>query len=336
MKKIKAVSLISGGLDSTLATKLIVDQGMEVLAINFLSPFCLCNRRGGCRYEAGEVSHKLGIPLKTVAVYEDFLEMVKAPKHGYGSNLNPCIDCRILMLRKAKEYMEGIGASFIITGEVLGQRPMSQNHHSLDLIEKESGLLGLILRPLSAQLLPETTPEKMGWVNRQALLDISGRGRKPQMTLIKEFGINDYPCPSGGCLLTDPGFSQRARDLLKHGEFNLHHIELLKLGRHFRLSPEAKLIVGRNEPENNALTNLARDNDMVFMPAEVNGPVAIGEGGGFCDKDLIALAASIVARYCDKNEAKEVAIEYKSVSSIDNLALNSVPLSEERLKELRL
>ncbi|MDP3013865.1 MAG: hypothetical protein Q8M92_06445, partial [Candidatus Subteraquimicrobiales bacterium] len=170
MSKIKAVSLISGGLDSTLATKIIVDLGIEVYAINFLSPFCLCNKRGGCKYEAGEVSRNLGIPLKTVAVYEEFIEMVKAPKHGYGSNLNPCIDCRIMMLKKAKEYMEGIDAAFVITGEVLGQRPMSQNRQSLDLIEKESGLKGLILRPLSAKLMPETIPEKMGWVNRQALL----------------------------------------------------------------------------------------------------------------------------------------------------------------------
>ncbi|MDP3143543.1 MAG: tRNA 4-thiouridine(8) synthase ThiI [Candidatus Omnitrophota bacterium] len=334
MNKIKAVSLISGGLDSTLATKIIVDLGIEVLAINFLSPFCLCNRRGGCKYEAGEVSGKLGIPLKTVAVHEDFLKMVKSPKHGYGSNLNPCIDCRIMMLKKAKEYMESIGASFVITGEVLGQRPMSQNRHSLDLIEKESGLSGLILRPLSAQLLAETIPEKMGWVNRQALLDISGRGRRPQMTLIKEFGINDYPCPSGGCLLTDPAFSQRARDLIKHGDFNLHNIELLKLGRHFRFSPDDKLIVGRNEEENNALERLAKDTDLVFAPAKVNGPIGLGVGKGFDDYDFINLASSIISRYCDRNGNLKVAIQYGRGSFKDGLSVDALPAEEAKIKAL--
>jgi tRNA-uridine 2-sulfurtransferase len=329
----KAISLISGGLDSTLATKVIVDQGIEVLAVNFLSPFCQCNKKGGCRYEAGEVSRHLGITLKAVAVQEEFLEMVKAPKHGYGSNLNPCIDCRIMMLRKAKEYMENEGASFVITGEVLGQRPMSQNRNSLDVVEKESGLTGLILRPLSARLLPETIPEKMGWVNRQALLDISGRSRKPQIALVKKFGINDFPCPAGGCLLTDPGFSQRARDLLKNNEFNLHNVELLKVGRHFRFSAEAKLIVGRNEQENGRLTRLAQDADLVFIPHEVNGPAALGRGKGFAGQDLIDLAGSIVARYCDRDGQATVAIEYGRNAVQEKHLLTSAPLTEERLKE---
>lgn len=336
MSTIKAISLISGGLDSTLATKVIVEQGIEVLAINFLSPFCLCNKRGGCRYEAGEVSKKFGIGLKTVAVYEEFLEMVKSPKHGYGSNLNPCIDCRIMMFKKAKDYMEKEGASFVITGEVLGQRPMSQNRHALDLIEKESGLLGLILRPLSARLLPETIPEKTGWVNRQALLNISGRSRKPQLSLIKEFGINDYPCPSGGCLLTDPGFSQRARDLIKYGEFNLHNIQLLKLGRHFRLKPSAKLIVGRNEQENNSLSDLVGSTDTVFMPVEVNGPLAVGRGKGFSDKDLISLAGSIVSRYCDRNGDSAVSIRCERGATKDFSVIECAPLGEDRIKELLL
>ncbi len=207
MTRIKAVSLISGGLDSGLATRLMLELGVELVALNFRSPFCLCNKRGGCSFEAKNLSDRLGIGLKVVSVFDEFVEIVKNPPHGYGSNLNPCIDCRILMFKTAKKFMQEIGASFIVTGEVLGQRPMSQKSPTLRLIEKESGLEGLILRPLSAKLLPETIPEKNGWVNREKLLSISGRGRKEQISLVKEFEMGDYPCPSGGCLLTDPCFS---------------------------------------------------------------------------------------------------------------------------------
>jgi tRNA-uridine 2-sulfurtransferase len=200
---IKAISLISGGLDSTLATKVVMDLGVDVLAANFVSPFCQCSRKDGCRHEARFVSEQLNIPLRIVNATDDFLEMLKKPKHGYGSNMNPCIDCRILMLKKSKELMDEVGASFLITGEVLGQRPMSQRRDAMRTIEKEAGVTGLVLRPLSAKLLEPTIPEEKGWVDREKLLDISGRSRKPQMKMAEDFNIKDYPCPAGGCLLTD-------------------------------------------------------------------------------------------------------------------------------------
>jgi tRNA U34 2-thiouridine synthase MnmA/TrmU len=337
--KIKAISLVSGGLDSTLATKVILDQGIEVVAVNFLTPFCLCNKRGGCRHEAKHLAETLGIEIRLIYVFKEYLEIIKNPKFGYGSNLNPCIDCRILMLRKTKEFMSDIGASFIITGEVLGQRPMSQHQKALKLIEKEAGLEGLILRPLSAKLLSETIPEKKGWINRDKMLDFCGRGRKPQMLLAKQFGINDYPCPAGGCLLTDTEFSRRLKDLLVHSEdsqFNLNDIELLKLGRHLRLGPKSKLIVGRDEVENNKILHLAIAIDYIFEPIEVKGPIAIGRGEGFNDFTILELAGSILTRYCDRDTMGSVKIKCRQAQSNQIFYLNCFALEEERLKALRI
>lgn len=334
MKNIKAIALVSGGLDSTLAAKIIMNQGVEVLTVNFLSPFCLCNKRGGCQYEAKAAADHLGLALKSVSVHEEFLKIVRAPKHGYGSNLNPCIDCRIMMLKKAKELMAEEGAAFVITGEVLGQRPMSQNKNSLNLIEKESGLAGLIVRPLSAQLLPQTLPEKMKWIDRARLLEISGRSRKPQIALVKEFGINDYPCPAGGCLLTDEGFSRRARDLLKHGEFDLNNVELLKVGRHFRLSPLAKLVVGRDEKENGRLEKMAEKADMVFTGQAVNGPLALGRGKDFMRAEILSLAGSIVSRYCDRNGQGEIVMNCISELPSNKTEIKAYPIEEDDLRAL--
>ncbi|MGA9388765.1 MAG: hypothetical protein WBV70_08085, partial [Candidatus Bathyarchaeia archaeon] len=199
MKKTKALALLSGGLDSTLAVKLVLNQGVDVEAINFVSPFCLCGK-GGCG--AAEAARRFNIPLKTMSVGEDYLRVIRKPKFGYGKNMNPCIDCRIFMLKKAKKYAKETGAAFIFTGEVLDQRPMSQHKKTLDLIEEEAGLKGKILRPLSAKLLQETDLEKKGLVNRERLLDIEGRSRRKQIELAEKLGIRDYPCPAGGCLLT--------------------------------------------------------------------------------------------------------------------------------------
>jgi tRNA U34 2-thiouridine synthase MnmA/TrmU len=238
----KAIALLSGGLDSTLAAKVVMQQGIELEALNFLTVFCTCTHRGESCLASQKAVDSLGIPLRVFNVSEEYLEVVKHPRHGYGSNMNPCIDCRIFMLRRAKAYMESVGASFIVTGEVLGQRPMSQRKDSMCLIEKEAGLEGSILRPLSAKFLPASIPEKEGWVDRERLLNIQGRSRKPQIKLADHFGIQDYPCPAGGCLLTDPGFSKRMRDLiLHHPDFSLNDVHLLKVGRHFRLSPKVKL-----------------------------------------------------------------------------------------------
>ncbi|MGA2775845.1 MAG: hypothetical protein ABSE81_07305 [Candidatus Omnitrophota bacterium] len=296
----KAIALISGGLDSILSAKIIDELGIELVAFNTKTPFCLCDHRSslGCGSGARRAAEKLNLKFISVNVSEEFFSIIKDPKHGYGSNMNPCIDCRILLFRKARECMEKEGGSFIITGEVLGQRPMSQRLTVMKLIDREAGVEGLVLRPLSAKALKPTIPENVGWVDRDKLLKITGRGRREQIALANQFGIDDYPCPSGGCLLTVPDFSRRVRDLIKHQELNLRNVNLLKIGRHFRLNSRAKLIVGRNERENMLLSELAHENEHLFSPDEqYAGPTSLGVG--VFDDDLINISAKITARYCD-------------------------------------
>jgi tRNA U34 2-thiouridine synthase MnmA/TrmU len=302
---------------------LIKEQGVELLALNFKTPFCLCDGKqsSGCTSHSRALASELGIEFRVISVIDEFFRVLKNPRHGYGSNMNPCIDCRILKFRLAAQVMRQSGASFIITGEVLGQRPMSQHRQALSLIERESGLEGLVLRPLSAQLLPETLPEKNGWVERNKLLAFSGRSRRPQMDLAESFNFKDYPCPAGGCLLTDPGFSARMKDLLSHGELNVREVELLKFGRHFRLSDQAKLIVGRDERENQRLESLADKDDWLFFPEEgVAGPLALGKGP--FDPGLIELACRITASYCDAEQGGSLSMLYRkySVEAVGSLA----------------
>lgn len=305
--RVKALALVSGGLDSVLAVKLMLNQGVEVICVNFVSPFCLCDKGSGCKKKSVAFTEKLNIELKIFNISEPFLEMVKSPRFGYGKNLNPCIDCRILMLKKSKEFMNEIDASFIVTGEVLGQRPMSQNRRAMELIEKESGLEGLLVRPLSAKLLPLSIPEKEGWIKREELLDIEGRSRKRQLELTKGYNISDYSTPAGGCLLTDPGFSLRIKDLVNAKMLNIHSINLVKNGRYFRISDSFKLVVGRNHEENQKLMKLVREGDIILEP-ESRGPIAIGWGkesptlrivdqAGNDNKE-IDIASKIVAYYC--------------------------------------
>ncbi|MBI4650490.1 hypothetical protein HY745_04230 [Candidatus Desantisbacteria bacterium] len=212
MNKKKAIALLSGGLDSTIAIKILLDQGIEIEAVNFMSPFCTCDRKDGCRHEAKHMSQVLNIPLKMFSTGLEYIEVIKYPRFGYGKNLNPCIDCRIFMLNKAKKYMDESGANFLITGEVLGQRPKSQRKDALAIIDRETGLKGLILRPLSAKLLAPTIPEQEGIVDRKQLLAIEGRGRKDQIALAEKHKINDYLCAGGGCLLTDKNFVVKLKD----------------------------------------------------------------------------------------------------------------------------
>ena len=292
----KAVGLLSGGLDSTVAIQLMLDQGIEVSAFNVVTAFCCCTPRESSCSAAQAAVRQLGIDLRVVNVTEEFLPVVANPEHGHGSGMNPCLDCRILMFRKAREYMDEIGASFAVTGEVLGQRPMSQRRDAMRVIDRESGLEGYVLRPLSAALLEPTIPEEKGWVDRDKLLAVSGRSRKPQMALAEGMGLTDYPCPAGGCLLTDPIFAGRVRDLLDHaGELRPEDIGLLKLGRHFRLNPKAKVAVGRDQDENHQLGNLLREGDYALEVSGQPGPLTLvrGEVG---DDDLAA-AASITSRY---------------------------------------
>ena len=297
----KAIALVSGGLDSTLAAKITQDLGVELIALNTRSPFCQCNRKkedGGCTFEAGRVSNGLGIKLISINTSAEFLGIVEKPKFGYGSHMNPCLDCRVLLFKKAKEAMQKEGASFVITGEVLGQRPMSQRLAAMKLIEREAELEGLVVRPLSAKALEPTIPEKMGWIDREKLLAISGRGRKEQIALARELEIYDYPCPSGGCLLTDPGFSKRLKDLMQHSRLRPEDIQLLKIGRHFRLRPDTKLVVGRSEAENRRLEALKEGGDFLFQPEDLAGPTAILRGA-IEGSSILESASRIVAKYCD-------------------------------------
>ncbi|MFH1201680.1 MAG: tRNA 4-thiouridine(8) synthase ThiI [Candidatus Omnitrophota bacterium] len=335
---IKAIALISGGLDSILAAELILGQGIKLAALNFISPFCQCNHKSDSCFMAKEAAQKLGMNFKVINLGEEYLEIVKRPRFGYGANLNPCIDCRILMLKKAKEFMKETGASFIITGEVLGQRPMSQKMHMLKLIERESQLDGLILRPLSAGLLDETLPEKNGWVRRASLLSLSGRSRRAQLSLAKEKDISDYSCPSGGCLLTDSGFSRRLKDLMQNFEdFSLKDVELLKIGRHFRLGLNSKLIVGRDEKENLRLENYKEYGNIYFDPDPLKGPVALGKGN-FEDPETIELSARILARYCDHDKEEPILIKYFSEgpNQSEGKDISVGPLELEKLEIYRI
>ncbi len=332
---IEAIALLSGGLDSTLSTKLILEQGVEVEAVNFLTLFCNCTPRGKTCLVSKSAATKLGIKLKVFEVSREYLEIVKNPKHGYGRNMNPCLDCRIFMFRRAGQYMRKIGASFLVTGEVLGERPMSQRREAMRIIEKESGLEGLILRPLSAKLLNPTIPEKEGLVNREKLLAIKGRSRRPQIELAEQLDINDYPCPAGGCLLTDPGFAGRIRDLKDHRpDFTLSDVQLLKIGRHFRLGPNTKLVVGRNEEENSRLENLAKDGDLRFYPTEAKGPMGIERG--VLGKNYVLTVSRIIARYSDGNLDEELEIAYNQISENNIKYIVASPMKEEELSILRI
>lgn len=334
---LKAIALISGGLDSTLAARLIQGLGIELVALNTVSPFCLCAKHSGngCMHSARSVAAGLGLKLISVDVGKEFLEIVKKPKHGYGSNMNPCIDCRILLFSKAKELMRQEGASFVVTGEVLGQRPMSQRKDAMLLIDREAGLSGLVLRPLSAAVLGPTIPEKEGLIRRDKLLAISGRARKEQFALAEKFGIKDFPCPSGGCLLTDPEFSRRLKDLMRYSELTADNIQLLKLGRHFRLDDKAKLVVGRNEQENQRLLELAREGDYLFTPDENSaGPTSLGRGD--FNPDLIRLSGRLAWRYCDKAGSPSGAIFYRKFPGGEEKKLEALPLGEPQLMELRI
>ena len=280
MKQISALGLLSGGLDSTLAAKLMIDQEIEVYAINFTSPFCTCTpKKAGCAAVVTAVRELGDISLKRVALRDDYLEMIQNPKHGYGRGINPCIDCRIMKIRKAGEYMHEIGASFLFTGEVLGQRPMSQHKRPIEIIDRGAGFSGYILRPLSAVHFEPTIPEQKRWVDRNKLLKISGRSRKPQILLAAEKGIRDYPCPAGGCLLTDKNFSDKMRDYFTFTTHpSIRDIPLIKTGRHFRFDNGDKVIVARNQDEGQMMKNLCRESDHLLVPLDFSGPTVILQG----------------------------------------------------------
>jgi len=334
--KKKAVALLSGGLDSMLAIKLMLEQGIEVHALNFLTIFCTCTSKG-CKHQATKVAEEFGIPIKVMNITKEYMEVVKNPKYPRGRNMNPCIDCRIFTFKKAKEFMKEIGASFIITGEVTGQRPMSQRKQAIMTIEKESGLEGLIVRPLSAKFFEPTLPEKSGIIDREKLLDIDGRQRTRQIALAKDFGINDYPCPAGGCLLTDKSFSARIKDLFKYvPDYDISDLYLLKTGRHFRISDNLKFIVGRDGKENEKLMNLSEKGDFIFDILDIPSPIGLARSSvaSFAQKDIETMA-SIIVRYSDGN-SKSLVVSYKILPCGELKAIHSVSASQGLLDFLRI
>src|SRR5574338_242767 len=334
-KKPKAVALLSGGLDSSLAVRMMLEQGVDVEAVAVKTPFCDFDCGKGCGHRVKEVADELGIKLKTVYFGEDYLEMLKNPKHGYGSGMNPCIDCRGMMYKAAKDHMEKIGAEFVITGEVLFQRPMSQNNRALRIIEEESGMQGKVLRPLSAKHLEPTDAEKSGSVDRSRLGEIKGRSRKGQLALAKQFGIAEPPNAAGGCLLTDPAFSVRIRDLMGHSNQlpSLNDVDLLKVGRHFRLDERTKLVVGRNEEENGIIKALATDSDVVLEAKDFVGPTCILRSGAMTDQ-LVSAAASIALRYSDAPRGKESLV--RALASGAESEISTLPCESSFADALRL
>jgi len=301
---VKVLALISGGLDSTLAVKIILEQGIQVETVNFTTPFCNCDK---CAVES--LVRTSGIKVHSVFLGQEYLDLVVDPPHGYGRQMNPCIDCRILMFRKARELARTIKADTIVTGEVLNQRPFSQRKEIMLLIDREAGLEKKVLRPLSARLLPETEFEKSGHVDREKLFSIQGRRRLPQMSLAEELNIKDYPCPSGGCLLTDIHFAKRLKDFLKYNNaLTVKDITLLKLGRHFRLEG-CKIVVGRNEKENqNLLTISKRERNPYFEVVDYMGPTTLLRGTA--SENVITKAAEFTVRYSDAPKDVEVDVNY--------------------------
>lgn len=312
----KALCVFSGGLDSMLAAQVIRAQEVDVLGLFFETPFFSSHR-------ARASAKAMQLPLKIVDLTAPHLEVVKHPAHGYGGNMNPCIDCHALMLRKAGQMLEEEGADFIITGEVLGQRPMSQNLKALSIVATQSGFPKLILRPLSARLLQVTIPEEKGWVQRDLLLNLSGRSRKPQMELARKVNITDYPSPAGGCLLTDPIFSKRLKDLFSNEpQFEIREIELMKVGRHFRIGPRARLVVGRNKGENETIASLAKPEDLLLIAQSVPGPTVLALGDFTPEFEL--LAAGITASYSDAKEGEQTEVRLAAKGEEKTVSIEKV------------
>jgi tRNA U34 2-thiouridine synthase MnmA/TrmU len=280
-----------------------------------------------------EFTKDLNIKVHRVFLGQEFLDIVAAPPHGYGSQMNPCLDCRILMFKKAKEIAEEIRADFLVTGEVLDERPFSQRRKAMLLIEREAGLEGKILRPLSAKLLPETEAEKSGLVDRSKLLAIRGRRRLPQMEMAEKLGLKRYPNPSGGCLLTDPEFARRVREHLQHeGSLTLRDVALLKVGRHFRVDG-AKIIVGRNKAENDRLRSLAELHRIPFMQAaDYKGPVTLCIGSE--DRKILEKAAALTVRYSDAPKDAEVKVECRIGDKEETITVKAI--SDKELEKFRV
>jgi tRNA-uridine 2-sulfurtransferase len=334
--KVRAIALISGGLDSTLAARLVMDQGVEVIGAHYIIPFYNYGLDDLEMTSAFRSAKELGITLVVRELIEEFIATLKNPQFGYGKNLNPCVDCKILMVKKAAELMKERDAQFIVTGEVAGQRPMSQRKDIMNVMDKQTGMKGLVLRPLSAKNLAPTIPEEKGWVDREQLMDISGRSRKMQFDLAEKFGLKEFSAPAGGCLLTMEGFAKKVEDLLEHEPgFGAAEVALLKIGRHFRLSSSAKLLVGKNDFENKKLIKIAKEGQALVTTDNVPGPAGllVGEFG----EDEVAKAAGIIAYYVHKAPGPEVPLLLEKIG--DNgikRAMSARAMERSQMEELRV
>ncbi len=301
--KITALVMMSGGLDSMLAVSVLKAQGIQVTGLSFETPFFSADK-------ARAAAALLGVPLMVEEFAHDLIAIIEHPKHGFGAHINPCIDCHAAMIRRAGKILERDGFSFIATGEVLNQRPMSQTKRTLNIVSQESGYGDRLLRPLSAKLLPETEAERLGWVDRNRLLDLNGRSRKPQQKLAEQYGITEYPPSAGGCKLTEPHFAGRVWDLRRNGQIkNLLAIELLKIGRHFRLSSHVKVIVGREAPENECLEAMALPDDILLNVEVIPGPTVLVTGKA-TEAQLLE-AAQLCARFSDARANPEVTVNIR-------------------------
>lgn len=338
----KAVALISGGLDSLLAARLILEQGIHVEGINFYTGFCVeghthairkKDKKKPKRNNALWSAEQLGIKLHIVDIIEDYKDIVINPRHGYGANLNPCLDCKIFMVSKARQWMEDNGFDFIISGEVIGQRPMSQRKYLLPVVMRESGADDRLLRPLCAKNLAPTLPEREGWVDRDRLLDFHGRNRKPQMALAKQFGFEDYASPSGGCcFLTDASYAKKLADLWQarhEKKYELDDIMLLKVGRHIRPKPNYKLIVSREEGENKFLSGY-RKNFTHIETTSCGGPLTLIDG--VATEEDIETASRIVARFSQGKNEDSVTVKITHING-DEKTVNVLPMPPSEIKQ---
>ncbi len=317
-KNVRALGLCSGGLDSILSALVLKDQGIEVEWVTFETPFFSAAK-------ARRAARATGIPLTVRNITDVYMGMLLNPPCGYGQHMNPCMDCHALMFRLAGALMVEKGIDFLFSGEVLGQRPMSQTRPSLRYVEKHSGMDGYILRPLSARRLPETIPEKEGWVDRERLGDLAGRSRKPQIRMAAGYGIRDYPAPAGGCLLTDKGFCSRLKDLFDHEKaYPEAALSLLKHGRHFRLDPRTKIVVGRTQQDNEEIQRLVDpQTDTVIRVKGYPGPLVVMPAGG--SPATLPLAAAICAGYSKAPRDTPVAVQVEAPGEKTTLAVLGLP-----------